>query len=197
MTKKRSGQGWSRIERAACHEAGHAIAAILQRRRFKHATIVEQEGATGHVRFFRDENMDPAVVEDDKRIYAKLEREIIISFGGHAAEEVLTGKRYRKAFRSDFESIAAMVLQVHDDVELRDAYFKYLYLKTRELLGRPLNWMSVEAVAKALLERKTLKANEVRLIVEEVRKARWGSVGQQMRLIQSKDNEIQQKAHSA
>ncbi len=79
----------------AYHEAGHAVAAYLLKRSFNYVTIVpdEEKGSLGHVRFRGfGENFDPAF-DYSPQMRLRLEREIICSLAGDAAESIHLGRR--------------------------------------------------------------------------------------------------------
>jgi hypothetical protein len=49
----------------------------------------------------------------------------------------------------------------------QEAYLKWLELETRRLITRPRNWLAVERVAEALLEKKTLTSKKARVIIRK------------------------------
>ena len=87
--------------RTAYHEAGHAVVAMLKGRRFRHATIVpdDGDGSLGHVHFrlsraFSPDNWSAGNwVLDDGRKAKRLDDEVCILVAGMAAEAIYTGRR--------------------------------------------------------------------------------------------------------
>ncbi|MEE9304810.1 MAG: hypothetical protein V3U77_00960, partial [bacterium] len=45
---------------------------------------------------------------------------------------------------------------------------KHLEAQARDMLSEERNWLCVEAIAAALMERKELKAGEVRAVIKQV-----------------------------
>jgi hypothetical protein len=67
---------------------------------------------------------------------------------------------------TDFRHIVDNLTHLCGDDDEVSAYWGWLTIKTRNLLLLPFNWCQVEAVAKALLEQKTLKYKDARSIAK-------------------------------
>lgn len=87
----------------AFHEAGHAVAAIILKKRIQVVTIVPDEtrgdlGSLHHAPFAIDE-FDPKPRE--------VRRAVIVSLAGSIAEGIAKGRRNHRAASSDYESALA------------------------------------------------------------------------------------------
>jgi ATP-dependent Zn protease len=94
------------------------------------------------------------------------EAEIIFCLSGLAAERRFRPRAYSKGALSDHEHAADLALSLNGgEVEPTNAHLSYLSLRTDKLVAD--NRPQVEAVAQALLERRTLKVAEIAAIVRE------------------------------
>jgi hypothetical protein len=173
----------------AYHEAGHSVAAILWfRSAFKSVSVVEIDDVAGRVlsrgpgKWFRPD------IEVDGKVRRRIEREIMILWAGPLSEQRFTG---------EFNDIGAGLLLNHDDPkqagpllagsdlsaivtlggyvasgsdEETSAYIEWLRLRTLNEMNRPgwYFWPCVEALAEALLERRTMRYRQARDLV-------WGT----------------------
>ena len=170
MAKRKQISRPSKLERVAYHEAGHAVAAVILRRPFKYATVVENEDADGHVRYFPGELIDPETVVDERRAITKMERAIQTAFAGFASEQLAYGGGILEG-SSDWEKAATLGLAIYTPGDLLNAYLRYLYEKCKAMLAEPLHREAIQGVVDALLEKKTLKSSEVRSVVKDVKRS--------------------------
>lgn len=88
---------------------------------------------------------------------------------GITAEAILTGRHNWRGASADREGSYDLALRCFRDVgaggEISSAYLKYIKLCVRNQLQSSLNWPSVEAVAKALLEHRRLGYKKTRAII--------------------------------
>ncbi len=135
----------------AAHEAGHAVVAVVLRLSLQYVTLRPRgpEGALTYTRKARNESPD------------YLEREVVLYLAGIAADRLLNG---RVTFGSGIDDIAharrnAERLGVEDVQE-------FLRVKQREAEAIvSANRVAVEAVQRALVDRRTLQGAEVRAII--------------------------------
>jgi ATP-dependent Zn protease len=101
----------SRLERTAYHEAGHAVAACIYHRRFRHATIVpnKEQGSLGHCLYTELHNFHPDM-EQDRRTLAWIEREILVGLAGATALAHLTGRLTWEGASSDWRDAYDLAL---------------------------------------------------------------------------------------
>jgi hypothetical protein len=90
---------------------------------------------------------------------------IVILLAGTEAQRRFNPRSVRGLYSrgSDYHRVHELLLRLHGDAEPeRFAAFKYLRIRTQNLVNNPLNWVRIEGLAKALLERGTLTAGEVK-----------------------------------
>jgi len=94
-----------KLKKTAYHEAGHAVAACEYRRKFSYVTIAPEEDSLGHVLYQHlGKNFHPEYDEMSK-VRAKLEKAILISLAGHAAERIFSGKNNWLGSSNDIHSV--------------------------------------------------------------------------------------------
>jgi ATP-dependent Zn protease len=135
----------------AAHEAGHAVVAVVLRLSLRYVTLRPRgpESALTYTRTARKESLD------------YLKRQAVCYLAGIAADQLLNG---RVTFGSEIDDRAhakrnAERLGVEDVQE-------FLRVKQREAEAIvSANRVAVEAVRRALVDRRTLQAAEVRAII--------------------------------
>jgi hypothetical protein len=160
------------IEAAAYHEAGHAVVAVLTNVKFKCATIVPnlKMAAMGHLKVTpKGHGLTPEAWKkyqdglDDGRVVKRIDALICVALAGLVAETIYTGRRNWKGAGKDYQA-------AEEYAHFRCNGWKksvpiYMELQAREaerwLCQYPMHWKWVEAVAGALLKRKTLTQKEV------------------------------------
>ena len=138
----------------AIHEAGHAVAAILLRQKFKYATICPNEDSLGRVMLLVSSPRSMA----DRAIRRRLQRDLILAVAGPIAEALYEGSD--SSFElSDFNEVCRLLEPFEADSEkiLRNAV-----CKTYRLLAEPCNMARLAAVASGLLEHKILSWHQVK-----------------------------------
>lgn len=104
---------------------------------------------------------------DDLEMRKLIEDQIMVSFAGEAAEEILTEQNNWQGAIDDREWAVRFVVDAVGSREELGAYINWLWIRTRNSLLSPSHWKFVEAVAKALLERGHLTRKEVRSIIND------------------------------
>jgi ATP-dependent Zn protease len=145
----------------AFHEAGHAVAAYVLRRRINLVTIVGGDGHNGRV----------SLTELAPRHLKRRERDAIIGLAGVPAERrLLGGKHDRRGFEND----RLGVLELLEDIAVRRGENPELVLESRisdalEEAKRIVNdhWPAVESLADQLLRRRTLSGRAARKLLGE------------------------------
>jgi ATP-dependent Zn protease len=158
----------SALAATAYHEAGHAVVGLRLRVRIKTATIVPGGDRLGEVTHGKETYLydNLRYRADSVRTRGRGEAEIIFCLSGLAAERRFRPRASSKGALGDHEHAADLALLLNsDEVETTNAHIKYLSLRTDKLVAD--NWPQVEAVAQALLERRTLKVAEIAAIVRE------------------------------
>jgi len=158
-----------RFKKTAHHEAGHAVARHFLHLPYRYVTIESDEESLGHVeRFPYPKSFCPDIDSENYRVRKRIEKEIIASFAGHAAEFILSKRKNWKGARQDnHETVDLALYYCGGSTEEAGAFLDWMWLRTIGWIKNPLRWMCVKKVAKELLEKHKLKATEVRKIIKE------------------------------
>jgi ATP-dependent Zn protease len=154
-------------ESVAYHEVGHAIAARHHEIPFAKMalTIVPGDDYSGRLQIvMRGCHWD---VNKSDRARMKTERLVQAYLAGIAAQRHHRPSSVRGYHASeDYRQVNHYINYFVKSQEEHDAYFKLLKIRTQDLFKRPDIWANVEALAAALLERKTLSAKEADEIIQ-------------------------------
>ncbi len=153
------------IEKTAYHEAGHAVAAFYYKRRFVKISIVPDDESLGRViypnsywKWFKFDKNTPI-------IRARIEEEILKKFAGEVAERIASKSdnlgRPREHNRRARE-LASFVCGSKQEI---NSFIQWLWRRETYLMQDPCRWAAVEALAKALLEKKEIGYQETRKII--------------------------------
>jgi hypothetical protein len=149
-------------EATAYHEAGHAVVGALRDRWPIFITIVAEGGVAGKTEFPDDWPPEYQRYLGDspaKRIC--IETRVLIAVAGTIAHDLLVPNRDHDSgddcdSRRALGFIECCACWAEDN---RDGYLRQIQTRARDVLET--NWPWVEAVASALIERKTLLKAEV------------------------------------
>lgn len=145
----------------AYHEAGHAVMGCLLKRFPLSVTVVPRGQVIGET-FFESEVPDYAYSylndSPDKRRYA--EQRILTELAGSAAHSILMPDRqHDRADSNDLYFTQQLIVELVSWEEDREAHLLAAQVQASDLLRK--NWEWVEAVAKALCEKKTLQREDI------------------------------------
>lgn len=162
----------ARLSQTAYHEAGHAVAAYLQRRRVLYVTIVpEPENNTlGHCALRRPPGWSMPDASNDCKTRARAESQIIISLAGHAAVEALKGRPARQKQAgswADWDAAISLAANMTGSPEETEAYLNWLWARTADLIRLPWNWAAVHVLAYELLKQHRIGERRARAIISE------------------------------
>jgi len=163
----------------AYHEAGHAVIALDQRIPFRHVDLTEA-CTTGFDNYaWLDELAHYENISCRTR--RRVESEMMYIFAGQLAQQRYLGGSddnvaagfgllpdRHEGFStpsqgSDASQIMRLVSRLFaEEEDTRSAYSKWLYYRTRHEVHSKTIWLKIDAVARALFERKRLSAKEVR-----------------------------------
>lgn len=167
------------LEEVAYHEAGHAAIYHHFGEEFVHVTIVPdpEDGSLGHIknekgrigRVVRLFERNGYISFCDMQV---IEEECIMCLAGGLAGARYTGQRNYEGEEGDRNSIIDLLEKFYfkypldgwDNKTIR-AFYAYTVEKTRVLVE--LRWPQIEALAKALLEKKTLDFGEASVVMQE------------------------------
>lgn len=152
----------------AYHEAGHVVAAIAYRKgiRRQGATIVpDAKGAARSVYMLKHIPGNPEVDLLTGRMRLRIEEDVIVSLAGRAAQHKFRPSSVRNYHaRSDYHAAGDLLLYIVGDMGELEAYWRWLQVRTENFVANPMRWKQIEAVAKNLMERKTLRPAELKQI---------------------------------
>ena len=176
----------SPVSIVAFHEAGHAVVAWLAFRDMARApapvavTSVEIDvGDT--LRSETERRLGVCHSALSRMTWSMLEWDIVVNFAGGLAEAIHRGERNRRSalrialakcgMGIDLEAIKRRIAALRiltdfpDDDDDRDAHRRFAW---QALALLKANWVAVEAIAAALIERRKLDGAEVEAIINEV-----------------------------
>lgn len=175
-------------EAVAYHEAGHAVVAFWLWLRPRHASIIPKEGSEGHVLERMLGKRTRLQIEFADRFHTsrlQAEKRVMVAMAGVLAQRRFNPRSVRRYHgQSDREAVVEFLSQYAPwrtgklsvrgpngkKVTVRQwqdmsSHEKLLSDWTKDLLD--LRWYSVEAVAKALLEKKQLSYEDIRVTIVE------------------------------
>lgn len=156
------------VELTAYHEAGHAVAAVVLRVGAVYASIVPDAvmGTVGHVKHLGWPGPPPDVEGDLARVRRHAEPRIILALAGVVAEKRHHGRRHNWiGANSDLRAATDLMGHFVSPRQLQ-AYTDWMWARTEDLVE--LWWPQIEAVATALLDRRTMRGREIREVMMSV-----------------------------
>jgi hypothetical protein len=154
-----------RLTATAYHEAGHAVAMAQRCQRFRTVTIEPGKGYLGRVQ-------GPAIprpILDDsasrRRTALWYDDQIFTLLAGPRAERRFTGRSNHRGASYDYEAAADLIVRMNIPDKAQKHYYAYHLATIDAFLATPFWWSKVEAVAVALLDRRTLSGDEARGII--------------------------------
>lgn len=165
MTKKDS---LTKLQRAAYHEAGHAVASYLVHRRLAYVSIVPNptDHTLGHCEY-RNLATFKADAPLTCRFRTQIEKLITVLLAGAMAERLRTGRIYRKGSEDDMAQAYDAAMCLFDDHKEARAFVNWLREHTENLIGYGPHWAAVETLAKELMERRFIGERLARRIIRE------------------------------
>ena len=141
----------------AYHEAGHAVVALALGRTVQRVSIVPGQGWLGRCEFQKG-RVRPS--ED------WLEREILISLAGAAAEARHTGAYAWDGAIADLRTVRRLAVQRASERQAARLE-RRLLAKVEHLLGQAGHWRAVELIAVELLRCETISGRAVRHLFDQ------------------------------
>lgn len=153
------------LERTAYHEAGHVVMSYKFNVGIKNVTIIpnEKENRLGCVSQYkiRDTDLSPDMLWLEKS-KNKIEKRIGILMAGYIAEKLFFKRVSSVGSCSDMKKVAQWIDGLSGPIDLNNAHYEYLYLKTYYCLKDPLRKYLIKIIAKELLNKKYMKGKEIR-----------------------------------
>ena len=131
----------------AYHEAGHAVVAIAVGRAIQKVSIIPNKSRLGACEIKKG-RFQPS---NDW-----LEDEVLILFGGVAAEARHTGRYDWQGAGQDLRNVRRLTMSRAGDETRAEKLERRLLAKTEHLLADEPTWKAVEQIAAALLEKDTI-----------------------------------------
>lgn len=156
------------LRATAYHEAGHAVAILvnwygLPELAMFSASIVPDGGTLGHIAGTVGVAEWAADDPTDKEMIAYM---VVGDLAGYVAERRFAGTANIEQSRQDRANASRHIWRIVDTQEQGLAYLREKEAEAEQLISD--YWEAVEAVATALLEKKTLVATEVADIIDDV-----------------------------
>jgi ATP-dependent Zn protease len=156
--------GIKRLRRVAYHEAGHVAVALRERISIRDVTIIPGEGYLGLARNHHPPSFLRAAEFGDLSS-RHVESFALVCLAGGAAEKRFYGRYDHIGAATDYEAAADMLSRHAGSAEEVSAWLKLQGVRARQVVE--LEWETIELIAQALLERKTLTAFAVRTLLKK------------------------------
>ena len=134
----------------AYHEAGHAVAAYLLRKKFRYITVRPDGDYEGYMRHRRYTGYEQI------KSRSASEKEIMVSLAGGAAIYLLTGRRDRLGALVDHHKAMDLAENICASRRECKAFVNWLYVRIEGILRVQANWHAVESLAEELLTQETI-----------------------------------------
>ena len=155
----------------AYHEAAHAVAYFEMGRRIRKVTIVPSGDYQGCCFGYSSKIPRLDTTEITPRLRERVEWEIILYFVGSLAEKRFLGKHPTGWTKiSDTHVAIDLALYLTGSEKELNAYLNWLYVRAEGFVYTcDWRWNAIQAIAQALLEKKTLTGEEAYAIWRSVK----------------------------
>jgi len=161
-----------RIEATAHHEAGHAVAHLSLGLGFKYVTIEPDEDSEGHCKGVVSRGgirLEMDLYDGNGRGRDWIEKRVKIYLAGNVAERCFTGRKVTVGSNHDFRAACNLLTNLCGDDDEMSAYFDLMHVRTRNFLTMPLEWLTVERLAAALLDKQTVSYKAAKAIADQAK----------------------------
>jgi hypothetical protein len=152
----------------AYHEAGHAVAAVKLRLKLDAVTIAASTEAQGKLSFANPLRGIDLRWDSSDRARMKAEKLIVASLAGPFAQKRYKPRSQWRVAGSGFGIIVERGTdfdKLHGNGKVATRYGAYVCAVAEQLVEQ--NWESIGRLARLLIERKTLTADEIRAVIVE------------------------------
>jgi hypothetical protein len=158
----------TKLERAAYHEAGHAVASYLVHRRLACVSIIPNpiDNTLGHCEYRNLADFKPDAPMNS-RLRVQIEKLIIVLLAGAIAERLRAGSVYRNGSEDDMTLAYNAAMYLSGEAKEARAFVNWLSAHTRNLLASGPQWAAVEALAGELTERRFIGERLARQIIRK------------------------------
>ena len=163
MSKKNS---VTKYQRAAYHEAGHAVASYLVKRRLSYVTIEPNPDnhTLGHCEYRNLAIFKPDAVLTG-RLRNQIEKLIIVLLAGAVAERLKFGRTYWIGSENDTTQAHDLAIYLCNEDKEAGAFINWLWQRTRNILEFGPHWAAVEAISEELMKSKYISERQTRKII--------------------------------
>jgi hypothetical protein len=148
----------------AYHEAGHAIAAYRFGMRLREITIEPEQGSQGSItgEFTAGITRDiEGEVTAETRLHC--EQYAIHALAGTEAQRKFNARSLRSHHgHSDYHNAVDVLSRLCSSPEHEQKYYDAIQERTRAFVHDPVNWRAIDALAKELMRKRTIKGKELR-----------------------------------
>lgn len=163
MSKKKS---VTKFQRAAYHEAGHAVVSYVVKRRLSYCTIEPNPDnhTLGHCEYRNLAAFKPDAVLTG-RLRNQIEKLIIVLLAGAVAERLKFGRTYWRGSENDTTQAHDLAIYLCSEDKEAGAFINWLWERTRNILEFRPHWAAVEAIADELMKSKYISERKARTII--------------------------------
>ncbi|HNQ85581.1 MAG TPA: hypothetical protein PLT33_06745 [Deltaproteobacteria bacterium] len=168
----------------AYHEAGHAVAAYLTRKKFKYVTIKSNKDYEGYMRHEEQRATSRPEWDERRKTRSSIEKDIMVSLAGSAAIFLLTGHRERIGAWADRRRAMDLAENICDSRRECEAFVNWLYVRVEGILRSQANWHAVETLAEELMILGSIGYQKavhiIRAAKRQFRRRRWKDIPRQV-----------------
>ncbi len=159
------------IERAAYHEAGHAVASRLLHRAFKYVSIELEGDSVGRLISRKCSiDWDNDQYDDSARARNRRDQLVMISLAGLEAEKIFCRRYNWRGSDSDIHASIEMLLSWCGSAEQTSAYVEWLRIRAKGLMQY---WFgAVYVLAQELLKKRRIGAKDAYILIDKAMKDR-------------------------
>lgn len=159
QTMKRSNND---VVATAHHEAGHALADFKLGFRIKSVTIVPGDGYIGRITGHIGIHLGAAEVRNvTSATLARWHDKVVSLLAGGQAQRRFDPRSFRHWHTRDDKAAVDMLLSRHHEGDEGRALYRYLDIRARNLVAKPMNWRMIQDLARMLLVRRTMTGEQV------------------------------------
>jgi hypothetical protein len=150
------------------HEAGHAVISHVLKIRISKITVIPNGNVLGQVTHRKTKLMDQLEFEYSSSLRNKCENQIMSCYAGNIAQSKHEGRDVKYGFGHDYQSIAIFLAKMSNREAVRNAYSRWLFERTKELVDAPLHWRAIEMLASELADKSMLNGKRAHELIDEI-----------------------------
>ena len=171
MSQSRTAAGNKLADRllaTAVHEAGHALAFYRLNFRIKRVTIVPKDDCLGFASSPVGLSFSSLEHERPTRGMVALwhDRVVCLLAGGEAQRRFNSKSMRWGTSCGDLDGVKDILWRLHPTNE-QAAVFRYLKIRTQNLINQPTNWRMIQDLAQVLVEKRSLSGDEVLAVLRD------------------------------